>query len=843
MKTMPSKKRTLKTIASFFLFWFVSLASFGQSKYSMIGGVETPYKNQYTFQIRLDEVNKKLIFETNAPVTVVTLDVYTPEEYLIRKGKEYTNTHVKSGNTYSYDLNNALLKDKEAYWLKVSIGNNGVPLAEYLFKKRATATEPVRNENNEEVKDATGATVIQTNATCTDGKTKLMASLKALDGVRDVKIDPRGTVKIIYSNDGTPYSELLATINENGFSAGSQKSNSPDKNPCIKKIAPEEKYTRQTGRNIFDARKGFAIAPIKHVDFTVTPDAAKKGFKMDSIYTWTAPDGEVKMASGEEILKQVNEMERELNFRGRTLRKQNAFSALSYKLINQSAVLKIPKSVTKISDDPVLKNGPGKGIYKIPIIKTKHNKLPDVSGKFSTVIGGDVGVYFGRIISNTGEFQGNISTSSFIDNSKCIKQCPLDITLSLDAKIIQSLNISNCVLEISDNPDRKPNDNTNILATGNFNFKKPAFAKYGTENVSISGDAPPSFHTLYSFSVKINDLSKLAKAAIKPVLYYAYVKFYNDKGDLLYYSSYNTAVLESKIDVPIFIGQDKKVNAGFEDAFTDPTGLFGMYYKSSNLNATYSTKRDEATLVISENAKLSGDVEIGAQYYNFWYLLDNDQPKYERKSFISANFSSDYTKKYTQGRPPIRRPGAEKKSNDMNNYPGYQLNYSIFDGETTEHYTKASGYTTTRSLVYNLFDERFFIGPVPCRITVDMSSNASFTRQSTIDTLTDGTVSLSTSVTPHLDLTLTGKGGVDAAIAYATIVANVKVIEVDLPISAKANKDVDLEAALKITALSGEIYFTAGLCIPIPWFDDLCTDFRIDIFKWTGPSKTYPLVK
>ena len=85
---MPSKKRTLKTIASFFLFWFVSLASFGQSKYSMIGGVETPYKNQYTFQIRLDEVNKKLIFETNAPVTVVTLDVFTPEEYLVRKGQE-----------------------------------------------------------------------------------------------------------------------------------------------------------------------------------------------------------------------------------------------------------------------------------------------------------------------------------------------------------------------------------------------------------------------------------------------------------------------------------------------------------------------------------------------------------------------------------------------------------------------------------------------------------------------------------------------------------------------------------------------------------------------------------
>ncbi|MBK8606835.1 MAG: hypothetical protein IPN82_08415 [Chitinophagaceae bacterium] len=49
----------MKTIASFFLFFLVSLASFGQSKYSIIGGVETSYKNQYSFQIRFDEVNKK----------------------------------------------------------------------------------------------------------------------------------------------------------------------------------------------------------------------------------------------------------------------------------------------------------------------------------------------------------------------------------------------------------------------------------------------------------------------------------------------------------------------------------------------------------------------------------------------------------------------------------------------------------------------------------------------------------------------------------------------------------------------------------------------------------------
>ncbi|MEO5944126.1 MAG: hypothetical protein ABIP30_11990 [Ferruginibacter sp.] len=39
----------------------------------------------------------------------------------------------------------------------------------------------------------------------------------------------------------------------------------------------------------------------------------------------------------------------------------------------------------------------------------------------------------------------------------------------------------------------------------------------------------------------------------------------------------------------------------------------------------------------------------------------------------------------------------------------------------------------------------------------------------------------------------------------------------------------------------GEI-FHGWPVYPIPWFDDICTDIRIDIFTWTVPGKTYPLV-
>lgn len=218
-----------------------AVVTFAQS-YSSVGGIETPYKGKYTFTCKLDEKTKTLSFVTNAPVTVVTLETYTEAELIARTPTEYTNTHKKAGNTYSYDLKQSLLKDKHAYWLKVSIGNNGIPLAEYFFKKTtATATAPVEEAtpvSDEEIKNADGATVIKTNIKCAAGKTKVINALKGMDGVEDVKVDiATGKLTIRYSTDGTPYTTILSTINENGFDANGQKSANASTNPCQKKTS------------------------------------------------------------------------------------------------------------------------------------------------------------------------------------------------------------------------------------------------------------------------------------------------------------------------------------------------------------------------------------------------------------------------------------------------------------------------------------------------------------------------------------------------------------------------------------------------------------------------------
>jgi copper chaperone CopZ len=218
----------------------IFLSSIAQDKYAGTGGIETAQKDKYKFTATLDEKTNVLSFETDAPVTVATLEIYTPEQLAIRKGKEYTNTYTKVGNKYLYDLKKLQLKNKYAYWIKVSIGNNGVPLGEYFFRRKAgeVSTKPARekdtgNSDGEEKKNANGATVISTNIKCAAGKTKVINALKILDGVNDVKIEiTTGKLTIVYSSDGTPYTSVLSAINQQGFDAAGQKAINAKSNPC-----------------------------------------------------------------------------------------------------------------------------------------------------------------------------------------------------------------------------------------------------------------------------------------------------------------------------------------------------------------------------------------------------------------------------------------------------------------------------------------------------------------------------------------------------------------------------------------------------------------------------------
>lgn len=209
--------------------------------YGSTPGQEKDFNAKYTLNASIDDDSMLLKFSTDAPVTKAILSVYTPEQLAVRKGTDHTYPFTKPVHSYKFNLNSPAYKGFYAYWLKIYTADG--LFQEYYFQKKKTPLTTPKKEKievvtiSEEKKNAAGATVIITNIKCITGKTKVIAALKELDGVSDVKIDIKtGKLTIAYSSDGTPYTTILQTINENGFIANGQKPAKSVANPCASRI-------------------------------------------------------------------------------------------------------------------------------------------------------------------------------------------------------------------------------------------------------------------------------------------------------------------------------------------------------------------------------------------------------------------------------------------------------------------------------------------------------------------------------------------------------------------------------------------------------------------------------
>jgi len=807
----------------------LTFSVFAQSKYAAIGGIETPYKNQYTFTAKLDEKTNTLSFETNAPVTVVTLETYTEDEIITRKGVEYTNTYFKTGNKYSYDLKKPLLKDKQAYWLKVSIGNNGVPLAEYYFKKRTVAPEPVEeaaNENNEEVKDASGATVIRTNATCAAGKTKLITSLKALDGVRDVKIDPKGTINIKYSSDGTPYSGLLATINENGFNANNLKTSNASANPCgkidgIGKIDKIEKLDPQKfdlKPNLLDATPGYRKAAIKFVPLQAD---ASKGYSDNKVYNWVDSLGNQHSATGKEILDEVNQLEKALNTRGHSLRDKKPFDGLTFPL---KLVAKNDLTNCVITNNLVKTSGP-----KYQINSFSNPKKYTV---VKNLVASTIYAYFGEVVTNAAEFKIGWLNSSILftrTGNDASAKMGLVFQPAMYAKV------NKCVVDVSENAG-----GTTLFST-TIDIKKPD-ATFQPYNYSMSfGEAvEPQYmskdYTMRTYNLLFSNEGNILPPATryaKP--YFVTLKFYDAAGNLLTTNQPNQLILNNQLPMPLNIPvSGGKQYAGYNYEFLDP-GLhcFGFFSRSTGFSADYYSM-DSGYDGKRKISSVKANMEIGVKYYNWQRLIDNNAPI--TKDFVLFGYDINSEEKFYKGDglPGIRIPGGFKKEDpDQGIVTLLGTSYNL---NTTDKNNFSEKISETIANV------DFFIGPVPCNITVSVSGtvniNADYQRGNNSD--------IKTTLTPHADITMHGSGGVDAKIMYAKVFADINLLSIDMAYALEVNnedknRNVKIDPQLKVGGLSGQVYFQAGFCIPIPLVDDICESFRIDILNWKGFEKSFKI--
>ncbi|MEO7046716.1 MAG: hypothetical protein ABI091_15530, partial [Ferruginibacter sp.] len=350
--------------------------------------------------------------------------------------------------------------------------------------------------------------------------------------------------------------------------------------------------------------------------------------------------------------------------------------------------------------------------------------------------------------------------------------------------------------------------------------------------------APAFFPQDFYLNIYKIDFSKsgynFPAAGTKPKYYYATLKYYDAANNLLDIYQPNQVIFNNQLPMPMNLPTSSQMAYnGFDYELTDP-GLhaFGFYAKSEGFSASYFSQ-GEGYYGITKKAAVNADMNIGVKYFNFKHLVSSSEPLSDEFVLFSYKIKSEENFKMADAAVPrIRIPGAPAlKSED----PDYGV-ISLLDKEynlasTDQNYFK-------EDINIPVTDMRFFIGPIPCRITVNITGEVSVT----VDYQSSTQCDIKAFVNPHASVSLTASGAVDAFnIAYAKIVANVNLLTVDMPYNLQVNnttKATSIAPKLTVGGLAGQIYFQAGLCIPIPFIDDICTDFRIDILNWKGLEKS-----
>ena len=93
-------------------------------------------------------------------------------------------------------------------------------------------------------------------------------------------------------------------------------------------------------------------------------------------------------------------------------------------------------------------------------------------------------------------------------------------------------------------------------------------------------------------------------------------------------------------------------------------------------------------------------------------------------------------------------------------------------------------------------------------------------------------------ITPNLNLSVRGSGGAGVdGLLWAKVNVDVGLMNLQFPITFDIQKGTyaNASASAVISSLSGKVSFDAGICIPVPFFDDICKSFSIPIAKWDAP--------
>jgi len=595
--------------------------------------------------------------------------------------------------------------------------------------------------------------------------------------------------------------------------------------------------------NMLDANPAYRKPAKQFIAFQMLDSSTGQPINPDKVIELPAEPGQrPRRTTVGQILKETNAMEQALCIRGHSLREDNPFEGLKmqYKFDRNAPpvvniVSKGGPTTTNIGANTgrIIRVNPSKneaaGRIKISQIIGVMANNPVLYWSYPDIFNQPKGE-FGHV---NHELFGLNDPFGFTPESErfIIIGMPADTAKLFSHYAIEVVNPNNnsvvaTVLKSINQNDLLPLNNifydknvSNVSPNANWQYLRINAKDLNLAAKLGEGQKEP---VKYVLSFRLKKLVFLERNKIRAP-FTSYEKLLTDKMTMLY-------SCQQEITMDRITGIEKKE---FNYRKTDPSGIFGFFMKSNGFKTKYSstfTSDNNCRVINSKGAKVEADISLGVVTYNFLKLVNSSLPSYDERQLFGASFTAVTGVKTGAN-------GADEPAGAVLNYTSPQTgDIRIPLGEGPLKYSvPAINYPVS------LFNQSFFIGPVPCQITVDLNNSITVDIDGAIDN-TNKTIS--GSFTPKVKSTVTGKGEVDAVLLYANIIVNVNVVEMAMKHDFNASQTTTSNRSMDIEALGGDVTFNAGFYYPCGktfWTGEFCKkNFPVEIFRWNGPRASIP---
>ncbi len=541
---------------------------------------------------------------------------------------------------------------------------------------------------------------------------------------------------------------------------------------------------------------------LPHIPFETKNPRTGKTLNPDAEMKLKMPDGSERKTTVKEFFGQLNELEKKLNARGRSLRLPNTLSGLK----------RVP-DMALYQQKPFASTGYSHGNFVIkPPTENKKSNTPGVMPQIGTgkAVTTNIGalttinwaplLYISESTSDHGTSEFPVVWAKNNLPNMGQKNFPM---------LVEAPNgLHNLVKKIVWQVSTAPFDQTLVL------INVPGVVKSGTVDPVNWSNAvrgtdmlPKQKNSRYApFSINMADVPY--PPADNPSKYYVRAICYDQDGEVLKLCPQVLLVYGGIIPELAFEGTERNSVPNFEYAYPKSNDIpFGVYVRGTGLNTNRNYVnyiKQKKTVYTDFNIK--ANAALGIRYFNFLNLVNSSEPKSKELEVLKIDFNAN--------------AAANKSLSASAGITISGLNGLIptiaydFKAKTPSLDDISLDYTFSQKLDVDLLNTRFMIGPVPIKITAAISGDAGITMSGYFSpTKLTG----QGEIKPYIHTSFLASGGVDAVIAYATLFAEVNpLLNLDLPLRFSSSYEKPIELQTSITGLQGRVYLKAGFFYPCP---------------------------